>query len=113
MLGWQLVFKVYWAGILIFLGRGTPSQLTISITSVLVMLLLLSMLQPYRSGYDNMLWTAGLGKVLFTTWPAGAAVVTCTPLCLPSSRARPRSWEAPCYSTASCADRPPPAGSVN
>ena len=108
----QLVFKAYWAGILIFLGRGTPVQLTISIASVLGYLCLLSMLQPFRSTYDNVIWTAGLSKLLLTTWPADAVVT-------PSAHYRyARFWEGqgpvapnapvllPCGP--SCADPPHP-----
>ena len=65
----QVTFKVYCSGVLIFLGYGTAVQLTVCIVSLIVYLFLLSTLQPFRSGYDNMLWTAGLCKLLLTTWP--------------------------------------------
>ena len=64
----QLAFKVFWAGVLIFVGRGTPLQMSICVASTVLYLLLLAILQPYQSNYDNMLWVAGFVKLFFTTW---------------------------------------------
>ena len=63
----QLLFKVYWAGVLIFVGRGTATQMNTCILSVVCYGVLLNMLRAYNSPFDNMLWSAGFAKLLLTT----------------------------------------------
>lgn len=53
-------FKVWFAGALIFLGRGTDYQLIAGVASIIVYLAVFEWIKPYRDAGDNTLWTVSL-----------------------------------------------------
>ena len=62
----QMVARVWFAGALIFLGRGSDLQLMIGVASMMVFWGIIMRCWPYRSVYDNVLWAASIAHLFAT-----------------------------------------------
>jgi hypothetical protein len=66
----HLVFKLFFAGVLIFIDPGTHKQLMVGILAVVLYMLVSGLMQPYVDFFDDLLWCICTGMLFLVLYTA-------------------------------------------